>query len=236
MTTLPPVILAIDTPEIAIAQQWLSATDGLITGYKLGLEFFSRHGAAGVSEVRKSSEADLFLDLKLHDIPNTVGSAVEQLTHLNPRFLTVHASGGAGMIQAAVAKAPHVEITAVTILTSLSESDVAQLGFAKPPLESAVTLASVAAQAGAKAIVCSPLEISAIRAAVGPNVHIITPGVRPKSSAKDDQARTMDPASAIEAGADFLVIGRPITKAWSDGATAMRDAALAIAEEIGFTG
>jgi orotidine-5'-phosphate decarboxylase len=236
LPSLPPVILAIDTPEISIAKQWLSATEGLVSGYKLGLEFFARHGAEGVAEVQRSSAADLFLDLKLHDIPNTVGAATEQLAHLNPRFLTVHASGGSSMISAAVEKAPHIEITAVTILTSLSESELAKIGFAESALNSAVALAILAVEAGAKAIVCSPLEIAAIRSAVGSDIHIISPGVRPKSSNADDQARTMDPASAIKAGASYLVIGRPITKSWANGADAMRDAAQAIAEEISSNG
>jgi len=232
MPELPPLILAIDTPDIELAKKWLDATHGCISAYKLGLEFFARHGAAGVNEIQKSTDIDLFLDLKLHDIPNTVGSATEQLTYLSPRFLTVHASGGAAMIAAAVEKAPTIEITAVTILTSLSESELFSIGYAQPPLESAVSLAVLATNAGARAIVCSPLEIAAIRAVVGESITIISPGVRPKGFGADDQSRTMDPAAAIDAGASFLVIGRPITQAWARGPQAMRDAAQSIVDEI----
>jgi orotidine-5'-phosphate decarboxylase len=137
------------------------------------------------------------------------------------------------MISAAVTAVPHIDITAVTILTSLSEEDLFEIGFANPALESAVALASLAVSAGAKAIVSSPLEIAAIRSAVGPTPTIITPGVRPAgSSGGDDQVRTMTPAAAINAGATFVVIGRPITGAWSQGAQAMSDAARSIAAEI----
>jgi orotidine-5'-phosphate decarboxylase len=128
---------------------------------------------------------------------------------------------------------PQTEITAVTILTSLSEDDLFQVGFASPALESAVALASLAVTAGARAIVCSPLEIEAIRSSVGPLPHIITPGVRPMSEAgSDDQKRTMTPRAAIDAGASFVVIGRPITQSWKDGAEAMKSRARAIADEI----
>jgi len=128
---------------------------------------------------------------------------------------------------------PATEVTAVTILTSLSEEDLFEIGYANPALESAVALAKMSVDAGARAIVCSPLEIAAIRSAVGPAPHIITPGVRPLSEVgSDDQKRTMTPKDAITAGASFVVIGRPITKAWSDGAQAMKSKARFIADEI----
>jgi orotidine-5'-phosphate decarboxylase len=137
------------------------------------------------------------------------------------------------MVQSAVAAVPATDITAVTILTSLSEEDLFEVGFANPALESAVALAKMSVDAGARAIVCSPLEISAIRAAVGPTPHIITPGVRPLSEVgSDDQKRTMTPHDAIAAGASFVVIGRPITKAWIQGADAMKSKARFIADEI----
>ena len=232
MNKLPPIILALDTPDIEIAKSWIKATHGYIAAYKLGLEFFSRHGAQGVRSIQESTDIDLFLDMKLHDIPNTVGSASEQLALLNPRFLTVHASGGHEMIASAAKKAPKVDITAVTILTSLDSQELKEVGFAQPPLESAINLARLATQAGAKAIVCSPLEISGIRQAVGDKFTIIAPGVRPKSSAADDQARTLDPRSAINAGANYLVIGRPITSYWAEGANKMRERAQEIAQEV----
>ena len=183
--------------------------------------------------MREVSDADLFLDLKLHDIPNTVGGAVKQVINLRPRFLTVHAAGGSAMISAAVNEGSSIDIAAVTILTSLSPFDLQEIGFARSPIESAVGLALLAKRAGARAIVCSPLEISAIRDAVGPDLAIITPGVRPVGEAGgDDQARTMSPHEAIASGATYLVIGRPITRHWISGADAMRNRVAQLVEEV----
>lgn len=232
MTIKSPVILAIDTSDLDIARQWIETTRDYISGYKLGLEFFATFGTKGVKKLRDVCEADLFLDLKLHDIPNTVAGAARQVADLSPRFLTVHASGGREMVSAAVKAAPQIEITAVTILTSLSEQDLQEIGFAHTALESAVSLAALAQRAGARAIVCSPHEISAIRDEVGPELTIISPGVRPADEPGDDQARTMSPRDAIANGATYLVIGRPITRHWVLGADAMRDRAAAIAEEL----
>lgn len=233
MSNKPPIILAVDTPDLDIARQWIESTSDFICAYKLGLEFFTTFGAEGVRRLRDVSDADLFLDLKLHDIPNTVAGATRQIVQFAPRFLTVHASGGRAMISAAVEHAPHIDITAVTILTSLSALDLQEIGFAHNPLDSAVNLALLAQGAGARAIVCSPHEISAIRESVGPDLTIITPGVRPMGEVRgDDQARTMSPRDAILAGATYLVIGRPITRHWVDGVQAMRDRAAAIAEEV----
>lgn len=228
-----PIILAVDTPDIEIAKRWIAATENSVSVYKLGLEFFLTFGQEGVRAIKNETDAQIFLDLKLHDIPHTVKGAASAVAALAPRFLTVHASGGAAMIAAAVEAAPLTDITAVTILTSLSEDDLFQVGFANPALESAVALASLAVAAGAKAIVCSPLEIEAIRSSVGSLPFIITPGVRPANEAgSDDQKRTMTPRAAIEAGASYVVIGRPITQAWKDGADAMQEKARAIADEI----
>ena len=228
-----PIILAVDTRDFETAQRWVEATRESVAVYKLGLEFFLTFGAEGVTKIKEEFGVEIFLDLKLHDIPNTVSSAASAISHINPRFLTVHASGGSAMVKAAVEAVPHIDVTAVTILTSLSEEDLFEIGYANKALESAVALADLAVRAGAKAIVSSPLEISAIRSAVGPNPIIITPGVRPAGTAgSDDQVRTMTPQKAIEAGANFVVIGRPITGAWSKGATAMTEAARSIAAEI----
>ncbi|MEO0011152.1 MAG: hypothetical protein RIQ39_741 [Actinomycetota bacterium] len=228
-----PIILAVDTRDFDTAQRWVEATRESVSLYKLGLEFFLTFGAEGVSKIKSDFDVEIFLDLKLHDIPNTVSSAARAISEINPRFLTVHASGGSSMVKAAVEAVPHIDITAVTILTSLSEEDLFEIGYANHALESAVALADLSVRAGARAIVCSPLEISAIRSAVGSAPIIITPGVRPAGSAgSDDQVRTMTPQSAIDAGANYVVIGRPITGAWSQGADAMRLAARAIAEEI----
>ncbi len=228
-----PIILAVDTRDFETAQRWVEATRESVGLYKLGLEFFLTFGADGVAKIKEEFGVEIFLDLKLHDIPNTVSSAASAISSLNPRFLTVHASGGSAMVRAAVDAVPQVDITAVTILTSLSEEDLFEIGYANKALESAVALADLSVRAGAKAIVCSPLEISAIRSAVGADPIIITPGVRPAGTAgSDDQVRTMTPQQAIESGANYVVIGRPITGAWSKGPAAMSQAARAIAEEI----
>lgn len=228
-----PIVLAVDTPDLEVAQRWIEATRDYVSVYKLGLEFFLTFGHEGVKKINSATDADIFLDLKLHDIPHTVGAAASAIQMLSPRFLTVHASGGRAMIAAAVKSLPNTEITAVTILTSLAEEDLFEIGFANNALESAVSLATMSVGAGARAIVCSPLEISAIRLAVGQSAQIITPGVRPEgTSGTDDQKRTMTPRAAILSGANYVVIGRPITQTWSDGAQAMTAAARAIAEEI----
>ncbi len=228
-----PIILAVDTRDLETAQRWIEATRESISVYKLGLEFFLTFGAEGVRKIKNDFGVDIFLDLKLHDIPNTVASAAAAVSDLSPRFLTVHASGGSTMVKAAVDAVPHIDITAVTVLTSLSEEDLFEIGFANPALESAVALASLSVKAGAKAIVSSPLEIAAIRSAVGEKPIIITPGVRPaRSQGSDDQVRTMTPSQAIASGANYVVIGRPITGAWRDGAAAMSEAARVIAAEI----
>jgi orotidine-5'-phosphate decarboxylase len=199
----------------------------------LGLEFFLSFGHDGVRAIQSETDADIFLDLKLHDIPHTVEGAARAIAALSPKYLTVHASGGRAMIKAAVDAVPGTDVTAVTILTSLSEEDLFEIGYANAALESAVALAKMSVTAGARAIVCSPLEIAAIRSAVGPTPTIITPGVRPLSEAgSDDQKRTMTPKDAISAGASLVVIGRPITKSWAQGAEAMKAKARAIADEI----
>jgi orotidine-5'-phosphate decarboxylase len=228
-----PIILAVDTSDFDTAISWIEATKESVSVYKLGLEFYLNFGSAGVANVVARTGAEIFLDLKLHDIPHTVSGAAKAIAQLNPRFLTVHASGGSAMVKAAADAVPNVSITAVTILTSISESDLFEIGYASPALESAVALAKLAVNAGAKAIVCSPLETAAIRSALGDKPIIITPGVRPLTEmGSDDQIRTMTPADAIAAGANYVVIGRPITKAWSDGAAAMTAKARLIADEI----
>ena len=228
-----PIVLAVDTPELATAIEWVKATQDYVAVYKLGLEFFLSLGIDGVKAIQNVTDSDIFLDLKLHDIPHTVSGAAKAVSNLAPRFLTVHASGGAAMIKAAVDASPKTHVTGVTILTSLSEDDVLQIGFRSRALDSAVGLAKIAVGAGAGAIVCSPLEIAAIRAAVGPTPIIITPGVRPADSVvSDDQVRTMTPKAAITIGANLVVIGRPITQSWNLGAEAMRDRAAHIASEL----
>ncbi len=209
-----PIILAMDTNELTVAKQWISLTSESVGIYKLGLEFFLKFGQDGVRAIQNETDSEIFLDLKLHDIPNTVASATAQVASLKPRFLTVHASGGAAMIRAASVSAPDIDITAVTILTSLSQEDMVEIGFEGTPLNRAIELAKLAVNSGAKAIVCSPLEIQGIRNAIPDHISIITPGIRPLGELNvDDQKRVMDPKSALNAGANYLVIGRPITSA-----------------------
>jgi len=228
-----PIILAVDTSDFDTARAWIEATRESIDIYKLGLEFFLTFGAQGIKAISEESGASIFLDLKLHDIPNTVKKSVGVVDNLHPRFLTVHASGGAAMVAAAVSAATTTSITAVTVLTSLADADLSDLGYAKPSLETAVSMARVATQAGATSIVCSPLEIAAIRAAIPQSVSIITPGVRPSDeTGQDDQVRTMTPAQAMAAGANFLVIGRPITSRWSQGKAAMASRASQLVASI----
>jgi orotidine-5'-phosphate decarboxylase len=228
-----PIVLAVDTPELKTAVEWVRATQEHVSVFKLGLEFFLTFGHDGVKAIQAETDSDVFLDLKLHDIPHTVSGAAKAVSHLAPKFLTVHASGGEAMVKAAADAMPQSFITGVTILTSMSEADVRDVGFKAPALDSAVSLAEVAIAGGARAIVCSPLEISAVRAAVGQAPLIITPGVRPLEMAgSDDQQRTMTPEDAIAAGANLVVIGRPITQSWSQGAQAMRERAELIGSRL----
>ena len=225
-----PIVLAVDTADLQTAIAWVKATQDHVSVFKLGLEFFLTFGSEGVKAIQAETDSDIFLDLKLHDIPHTVSGAAKAVAHLAPKFLTVHASGGAAMVKAAVDVLPGTNITGVTILTSLSETDVVEIGFKYAALESATALATLAVSGGATAIVCSPLEIAAVRQAVGLAPIIITPGVRPADMVgSDDQQRTMTPEDAIAAGANLVVIGRPITKSWAQGAQAMKERA----QEIG---
>jgi orotidine-5'-phosphate decarboxylase len=228
-----PIILAVDTPDIELAKRWISATRDSIEVFKLGLEFYLSHGYEGIASIQQETAAEIFLDLKLHDIPHTVSKAATVVASLNPRFLTVHASGGAAMIAGAVEAVSTTSITAVTILTSLSEEDLSEIGFQGTALSAAQGLAAVAVRAGATSIVCSPHEISGIRQRVGDSVTIITPGVRPADEISgDDQKRTMTPTEAISLGANFLVIGRPITSRWVDGPAKMAERAAEILASV----
>lgn len=228
-----PIVLALDTSDLSMAISWVRATEDLVSVYKLGLEFFLTFGLDGVRAVADETDSDIFLDLKLHDIPHTVSGAARAVAQLSPKYLTVHASGGRAMVAAAVAALPSTLVTGVTILTSLSDEDVKTLGFRANAIESATTLAMIAVNSGARAIVCSPLEVRAIRQSIGSEIVIITPGVRPSDSIIiDDQSRTLTPREAIECGANLVVIGRPITSLWSQGPSAMRERTESICEEM----
>ena len=231
------ILLAIDTTEVATASAQAAATRGVVGGIKLGLEFFTAAGPAGVRTVTAGG-VPLFLDLKLHDIPNTVAGAVRAVTPLRPALLTVHAAGGSAMLRAArdaageaAAKTgdPRPRIVAVTVLTSLAEADMDAIGQRGPITDQARRLAALAKSCGLDGVVCSPHEIAALRAECGADFLLVVPGIRPAWAAAGDQKRVMTPAEAAQLGADYLVIGRPITAADDPAAAARRIAAEVVA-------
>lgn len=229
---ISPIILALDTNELSVAISWIEATRDSIDVYKVGLEFFLKYGQEGLKELAKNGDFEFFLDLKLHDIPHTVSGAVNSIKELEPRFLTVHAAGGSAMIRAAADAAPNISITAVTVLTSLDPDELQKIGIDSTPLDLAGSMARNSVSAGALAIVCSPHEVSAIRNLVGSEITLITPGVRPVDSELGDQSRVMTPQQAMRAGANFIVIGRPITSFFLHSPEAMRDRATEILESL----
>ncbi len=220
-----PIAVALDAEDAETAARWALAVTPHVAVVKIGLELFCRVGPSVVQSVRGASGAELFLDLKLHDIPNTVAGAARAVARHQPRYLTVHAGGGADMVRAAVEAAEDVTIAAVTVLTSMQEATLAAVGLAGPALDAVRRLAALAVGAGAGAVVCSPQEVAAVRAEVGPGIVLITPGVRPAGADSHDQARVATPEQALADGADLLVIGRPITGAADPGAAAARIAA-----------
>lgn len=225
-----PVFVALDTPSLDAATALASRVAPHVGGVKLGLEFVSANGPEGVRTMVKIG-LPVFLDVKLHDIPNTVMGAMNALAPLGAAIINVHASGGAAMMRAAIEAAssvqPRPKVLAVTVLTSLEAADLAAMGVAGTPLAQVVRLAKLAKNSGIDGVVCSPQEIEAVRAACGSDFLIVTPGMRPAGGSLDDQRRVMTPLRALQAGADFLVIGRPITAA-PDPAEAAR----AIATEL----
>ena len=216
------VAVALDTGDLETAVGWAAAAGPHVSTVKVGLELFLRHGADAVVKCREASGGRaVFLDLKLHDIPNTVAGAVRSVAELAPDYLTVHASGGTAMIRAAADALPGTRIAAVTVLTSLSGEDLDAVGLVGPATDAARRLGALAVAAGARAIVCSPQEVAALRREVGPGITLVTPGVRPERTRAGDQSRVGTPEQASRDGADLLVIGRPITGA-ADVATAAR--------------
>ena len=214
-----PIAVALDGKDLATISAWATAVAPHVAVLKVGLESFLRDGEAAIAAAR-STDCALFLDLKLHDIPNTVAGAARSVARFAPEYLTVHALGGAEMIRAAADALPDTRVTAVTILTSMDEAALRSIGIAEAPLDAAVRLARLAVGAGARAIVCSPLEVAAIRSAVPADVVLITPGVRPAGADAGDQKRIATPQQAIADGADLVVIGRPITGAADPAAAA----------------
>lgn len=202
--------MAIDTPALDRAEAIARAVAALAGGLKLGLEFFVANGPAGVRALAAYG-LPLFIDLKLHDIPNTVGHAVAALTPLSPAVLTVHAAGGDAMMRAARAAAPPTtKIVAVTVLTSLDRDDLAASGVASPPAEQVGRLAQNARAAGLDGIVCSGEEVEQAKRE-WPDGYFVVPGVRPVENTVGDQKRVVTPRQALERGASMLVVGRPIT-------------------------
>jgi orotidine-5'-phosphate decarboxylase len=216
-----PIILALDTKDIDEAQQWIEISLPQINHFKIGLEFYLKHGYAAVASFKEEFNFNLFLDLKLYDIPNTVKGAVESVAGLDPKFLTVHASGGSKMINAAADALPNGSITAVTVLTSFSEDAFKKLGYQNDIAKTVQLWATDAISSGATSIVCSPFEAKLIRS-ISKEVTIITPGVRLPGDDVGDQARVMTPKDAIDNGANFVVIGRSITNESKNGSAAMQ--------------
>jgi orotidine-5'-phosphate decarboxylase len=223
------LIVALDTTDPQQALAWARTVSPHCGMIKLGLEFFLANGPEGVLLI---DHRPVFLDLKLHDIPNTVAGAVRAVLPLRPAMLTLHAAGGGAMIAAARAAAEQAGVTrpvllAVTVLTSLDAEALHATGVAGGPRQQVMRLARLALDAGADGLVCSAHEVAMLRTALGPAPVLVVPGIRPAGSDPGDQARTMTPADAARAGADWLVVGRPITAANDPGA-----AAAAIAAEL----
>ncbi len=225
-----PIYVAVDTPDLNRATSLAASLADVAGGIKLGLEFFTAHGVKGVRQVAKSCGLPIFLDLKFHDIPNTVAGAVRAACAARPAIVNVHATGGRAMMQAAAdatrdGATDHLvdrpKVIAVTVLTSLDQDDMDELGIKRSVADQVRALAVLAKQSSLDGVVCSAHEAAAIREACGPLFTLIVPGVRPSWAGADDQKRIMTPAQAMKAGADILVIGRPITGA-ADPAAACR--------------
>jgi len=228
-----PIYVALDTTDPDYARELAERVRPHIGGLKLGLEFFNAHGPDGVRPFLDMG-LPVFLDLKYHDIPNTVAGAVRAAAGLGVSILNVHAQGGAAMMRAALDAAksvsPTTKVIAVTMLTSLSDEDFPALGLKPPIADQVVRLAALAQQCGLDGVVCSAHEIARLRQELGPDFLLVVPGIRPAGSAPGDQRRVMGPAEARDAGASILVIGRPISGA-ADPAQAARD----IAQSLGIS-
>jgi orotidine-5'-phosphate decarboxylase len=215
-----PIAVALDAPDLETAARWAGLVTPHVSTLKIGLELYLRYGPEVVASVRGASGVQIFLDLKLHDIPATVAAAARAVARLRPALLTVHAAAGTAAIRAAADAAAGTRVVAVTVLTSLSEADLQRIGLAGPASDAVRRLAALAVDAGARGLVCSPQEVAAVRSEVGEDILLVTPGVRPAGTETHDQARVATPEEALRAGADLLVIGRPITGAADPGAAA----------------
>ncbi len=234
MSERAPIAYALDFASAQDAREAAARVAPAIGMVKVGLELFVHEGPSIVA-IGREVGLPVFLDLKLHDIPETVERAVAQASHLGARLVTVHASGGRAMLKRAVARAAaeggHLAICAVTVLTSLDDADLHDIGMNGSPNEAAVRLARVAFDEGVRWFVCSPAEVRSLRAALGKDAVLVTPGVRPANAALGDQKRVATPEQAIADGADWVVVGRPIRDA-DDPLAAARAIASAIARTV----
>lgn len=227
---LNPIICALDTQDVAEAFAISREVRPHVGAIKLGLEFFTANGAAGVSAITKLG-VPVFLDLKFHDIPNTVAKAIAATAGMNMFMMTVHTSGGRGMLQAAIDASDRVAqitgkdrplVIGVTLLTSLDQDDISLIGFQDTVQDQVIRLADLAQSAGLDGVVCSPFEIAPIRKKLGDDLTLVVPGIRPEGSEQGDQKRILTPKEALKRGADYLVIGRPITEAPDRAAAAQK--------------
>lgn len=216
-----PIIVALDLPDSAAALRLAELVAPAVGAFKIGKELFTAAGPEVVRRIRATG-ASVFLDLKFHDIPNTVARAVESAVALDVQMLTVHTSGGSAMMRAAEEAAqsaaarhnrPAPLVLGVTVLTSMDAGDLAEIGIEATPAAQVERLAILAAQSGLRGLVCSPLELVSLRRLLPATMQLVTPGIRPAGADKGDQKRTLTPAEALRAGANWLVIGRPITAA-----------------------
>lgn len=226
------IAFPLDFSDMASAWKAAEQLKGEVGIFKVGLELFSSAGPQALS-LASSALAELFVDLKLHDIPETVDRAIGAVAKYEPRYLTVHTSGGAKMLERAVSRteiegAGEIVVLGVTVLTSLTDKDLAAQGIGGMTGDHALSLAHLAWEAGVRGFVCSPIEVAQLRAALGPRALLVTPGVRPAGAEANDQARVATPTQAITNGADILVVGRPIRDA-PDPVAATRSIAKEIA-------
>ena len=226
-----PIYVAIDTPDLAYALNLAASVSPHLGGLKLGMEFLAANGPQGIREFEKFG-LPIFADTKFHDIPNTVAGAVRATAALGVHIINVHAAGGEAMLKAARdaarAVSPKTKVIAVTVLTSLADSDLTAVGQATPASDQVLRLATLTRDCGLDGVVCSAHEIAPLRAALGNDFLLVVPGIRPTGSAVGDQRRVMGPKEARDAGASILVIGRPITAAADPGMAARE-----IAESLG---
>lgn len=220
-TSHNPIICAVDTTDIDDARAITSKVRNHAGAIKLGLEFFTANGSAGVDQLA-TENMPIFLDLKFHDIPNTVASAIRATAGINTFMMTVHTAGGRAMLQAAIDASMEVAeqtgkerplIIGVTVLTSLDQADLSMVGIQTNVHDQVRRLADLAQSCRLDGVVCSPYEITLLREHCGSDFKLVVPGIRPVDSSNDDQKRVMTPTEALERGADYLVIGRPITRA-----------------------